>query len=62
MIGLATSLKSRKEAVLYCRVFSIAESLVVPSFQMRRGHPGSSQDHWNEVIQKSHSQTPRDFL
>lgn len=37
--------------------------LVVPSFQMRRGHPWlAARSLWNELLAMQPSQTPRDFL
>jgi molybdenum cofactor cytidylyltransferase len=38
-------------------------SLVVPSFQMRRGHPWLvARPHWGEILKMEPSETPRDFL
>jgi len=38
-------------------------SLVVPSYQMRRGHPWLvSRTHWEEILQLNDPQTLRDFL
>lgn len=38
-------------------------SLVVPSFQMRRGHPWLvARPHWGEILRMRPSETPRDFL
>ena len=38
-------------------------SLVVPSFQMRRGHPWlATRIHWAEILHMDPSETPRDFL
>ena len=37
--------------------------LVVPSFQMRRGHPWLiARSLWDEILHMESSQTPRDFL
>jgi molybdenum cofactor cytidylyltransferase len=38
-------------------------SLIVPSFQMRRGHPWLvTRPHWGEILRMSPPETPRDFL
>jgi molybdenum cofactor cytidylyltransferase len=38
-------------------------SLVVPSFQMRRGHPWLvARPYWGEILKMEPSETPRDFL
>jgi molybdenum cofactor cytidylyltransferase len=40
-----------------------ASSIVVPSYQMRRGHPWLiARPLWNEFLKLQHPQTPRDFL
>jgi len=64
MIGLATtSSRGKKRACNCSKFFCDRRSLVVPSFQMRRGYPWLiTRSLWNEVIQKEPSQTPRDFL
>jgi molybdenum cofactor cytidylyltransferase len=37
--------------------------LVVPSYQMRRGHPWLvAKPLWSEILQMNENQTPRDFL
>lgn len=38
-------------------------SLIVPSFQMRRGHPWLvERPLWDEILQMGSSESPRDFL
>lgn len=40
-----------------------ASRLVVPSFRMRRGHPWLvERSLWNEILEMSSVQSPRDFL
>lgn len=44
----------------YCRS---GATLVVPSFEMRRGHPWIvGQQHWDEILQMRSPKTMRDFL
>ncbi|SRR5258706_11475374 len=65
MIGLGDQPQVEERSVrVLLEVFLRSQSpLVVPSFQMRRGHPWLiTRSLWNEVIQKEPSQTPRDFL
>jgi len=38
-------------------------SLIVPSFQMRRGHPWLvARQHWQEILNMRFPESPRDFL
>ena len=38
-------------------------ALIVPSFQMRRGHPWLvARPHWDEILRMGPPETPRDFL
>ncbi len=65
MIGLGDQPQVEERSVrVLLEVFLQSQSLlVVPSFQMRRGHPWLiTRSLWNEVIQMEPSQTPRDFL
>src|SRR5689334_21510821 len=65
MIGLGDQPQVEERSVrALLEVFLRSQSpLVVPSFQMRRGHPWLiARSLWNEVIQMEPSQTPRDFL
>jgi molybdenum cofactor cytidylyltransferase len=40
-----------------------ASSILVPSYQMRRGHPWLiARPLWNEFLELQHPQSPRDFL
>src|SRR5258706_7796191 len=65
MIGLGDQPQCEEVSVhVVLEAFLRSQSpLVVPSFQMRRGHPWLiTKSLWNEVIQMEPSQTPRDFL
>ena len=65
MIGLGDQPQVQERSVrLLCEAYSQTQSsLVVPSFQMRRGHPWLvARALWKEVIEMSPTQTPRDFL
>jgi molybdenum cofactor cytidylyltransferase len=45
------------------RFVETESSLVVPSFQMRRGHPWLvARPLWDEILQMKSPQSPRDFL
>jgi molybdenum cofactor cytidylyltransferase len=45
------------------RFIETGASLVVPSFQMRRGHPWLvARPLWDEILQMKSPQSPRDFL
>lgn len=65
MIGLGDQPQVQERSVRLLReAFLRTQSpLVVPSFQIRRGHPWLvARSLWNELIGMSLSQTPRDFL
>jgi molybdenum cofactor cytidylyltransferase len=65
MIGLGDQPQVQEGSVrLLCEAYSQTKSLlVVPSFNMRRGHPWLvARELWDEVIAMQSSQTPRDFL
>ena len=65
MIGLGDQPQIQERSVrLLLEAFSKTESpLVVPSFQMRRGHPWLvARRLWNELIEMDATQSPRDFL
>lgn len=49
---------------LICETFQRTEArLIVPSFQMRRGHPWLvERSLWNELLAMSPGQSPREFL
>ncbi len=45
------------------RFIETGSNLVVPSYQMRRGHPWlAARPLWEEILQMRPPQTPRDFL
>ena len=65
MIGLGDQPQVRESSVrLLMKAFLETKSpLVVPSFQMRRGHPWLVVSSlWNELIEMDSTQTPRNFL
>jgi molybdenum cofactor cytidylyltransferase len=65
LIGLGDQPQVQERSVrLLLETFLRSQSLlIVPSFQMRRGHPWLvARSLWNEVIQMESSQTPRRFL
>jgi molybdenum cofactor cytidylyltransferase len=46
-----------------CRFIETEASLVVPSYQMRRGHPWlAARPLWEEILAMSPAESPRDFL
>lgn len=65
MIGLGDQPQVQERSVRSVRdAFLQTESpLVVPSYQMRRGHPWLvARPLWGEILEMSSVQTPRDFL
>jgi len=65
MIGLGDQPQVQESSVrLLMKAFLETKSpLVVPSFQMRRGHPWLVVSSlWNELIEMDSTQTPRNFL
>lgn len=65
LIGLGDQPQVQERSVrLLCEAYSLTQSpLVVPSFEMRRGHPWLVRRAlWRELLEMSPSQTPRDFL
>lgn len=65
MIGLGDQPQVQERSVrLLCEAYLQTQSpLVVPSFQMRRGHPWIvARALWAEVLAMQSAQTPRDFL
>ena len=65
MIGLGDQPQVEERSVrLLLDAFSKTKSpLVIPSFQMRRGHPWLVARHlWKELIEMDQTQNPRDFL
>ncbi len=65
LIGLGDQPQVREGTVrLICETFrSRTSKLVVPSFQMRRGHPWLvERSLWDELLEMRQPQSPRDFL
>jgi len=65
LIGLGDQPQVQERSVrMVCEAFAnTGSSLVVPSFQMRRGHPWLiAREIWQEFLNLSPPQTPRDFL
>jgi len=65
LIGLGDQPQVEERSVrLLCEAYSQTKSLlVVPSFQLRRGHPWLvGRPLWKELTKLSMTQTPRDFL
>jgi molybdenum cofactor cytidylyltransferase len=65
MIGLGDQPQVQEGSVrLLCEAYLQTQSpLVVPSFQMRRGHPWiAARALWDDILAIQPPQTPRDFL
>jgi molybdenum cofactor cytidylyltransferase len=65
LIGLGDQPQIQERTVrLVCEAYRESQSkLVVPSFQMRRGHPWLvATPLWNEVLKLEPPESPRDFL
>lgn len=65
LIGLGDQPQVQAETVqLICQAYRESHApLVVPSFQMRRGHPWLvARPLWGEILALKHSESPRDFL
>ncbi|MEO8357095.1 MAG: nucleotidyltransferase family protein [Chloroflexota bacterium] len=65
LIGLGDQPQVQMETVvLICETFRAGRSrIIVPSFQMRRGHPWLLEKSlWDELLQLRPPQSPRDFL
>jgi len=65
LIGLGDQPQIQEGTVrLICKTFSEKESrLIVPSFQMRRGHPWLvERSLWNALLEMRSPHSPRDFL
>lgn len=65
LVGLGDQPQVQERSVrLVCETFMQTRSpLVIPSYQMRRGHPWLvSRPLWGDLLQMNSSQTPRDFL
>jgi len=65
LIGLGDQPQVQEGSVrLICEAYHNTRSeLIVPSFQMRRGHPWLiGRTFWGELLNMQASETPRDFL
>ena len=65
LIGLGDQPQVQESSVrLICEAYRESQSgLVVPSFQMRRGHPWLvARPLWDEILALSPPKSPRDFL
>jgi len=65
LIGLGDQPQIQERSVRLIRdaFLQTRRPLVVPSYQMRRGHPWLvARPLWGEIIEMMASQTPRDFL
>jgi molybdenum cofactor cytidylyltransferase len=65
LIGLGDQPQVRERSVQLVveEFYKSGASLVVPSFQMRRGHPWlAARSHWDEIQHMPSSESPRDFL
>jgi len=65
LIGLGDQPQIREESIrLICETYRKDKSeLIVPSFQMKRGHPWLvARRLWNAILELKPPQTPRDFL
>lgn len=65
LIGLGDQPQIQEGTVrLVCETFTTMQSkVVVPSYQMRRGHPWLvKRSLWNELLEMRPPQSPRDFL
>ena len=65
LIGLGDQPQVQENSVqLICEEYQVSQSwLIVPSFQMRRGHPWLvARTLWNEILALKPPESPRDFL
>jgi molybdenum cofactor cytidylyltransferase len=65
LIGLGDQPQVQERSVrMVCDAFRESKSnLVIPSYQMRRGHPWlAAQPLWDELLKMKSPQSPRDFL
>jgi len=65
LVGLGDQPQVQKNSVrLICEEYQASQSrLIVPSFQMRRGHPWLvARSLWNEILVLKPPESPRDFL
>ena len=62
-LGDQPQIEERSVRAVASRFLETGSNLVVPSYQMRRGHPWLvARPFWNEIIQMKSPQSPRDFL
>ena len=62
-LGDQPQVQERSVQLLHEAYLQTKSPLVVPSFQMRRGHPWVvARQLWKELIEMNATQTPRDFL
>jgi molybdenum cofactor cytidylyltransferase len=65
LIGLGDQPQAQERSIrLVCEAYQQGKSrLVVPSFQMRRGHPWLlARPLWDELLQMKAPESPRNFL
>jgi molybdenum cofactor cytidylyltransferase len=65
LIGLGDQPQVQEKNVrLICEAYRASQSrLIVPSFQMRRGHPWLvERSLWKEILELKPPESPRDFL
>jgi len=65
LIGLGDQPQVKERSVrMVCDAFQESKSnIIVPSYQMRRGHPWLvAQSLWDELLNMKSPQSPRDFL
>jgi len=65
LVGLGDQPQVQENSVrLICEEYQVSQSrLIVPSFQMRRGHPWLvARSLWNEILALKPPESPRDFL
>jgi len=65
LIGLGDQPQIQERSVRFiCEAYQASKSLlIVPSFQMKRGHPWLvARPLWKEMLELSPPETPRDFL
>ena len=65
LVGLGDQPQVQKRSVqMVCEAFHETKSnIIVPSYQMRRGHPWLvTRPLWKELLEMKSPQSPRDFL
>jgi molybdenum cofactor cytidylyltransferase len=62
-LGDQPQVQERSVRAVVRRFIETEASLIVPSYQMRRGHPWLvARSLWEEILQMKSPQSPRDFL